>query len=194
MLSHRSAFSGFSTNDIPAAQAFYRDILGVDVSEQDGMLTLKVGAQTVLVYPKDDHKAATYTVLNFEVDDIDRAADELIAAGMELERYEGMPQDERGVMRDNGPPIAWFRDPAGTSCRSFRSTRATPPDHRVPGREPDRERERGWTEPMPGQRTLQVTVRDRHPRASQPAGRAAATDEPADQAQPRSTLRRRRSV
>jgi catechol 2,3-dioxygenase-like lactoylglutathione lyase family enzyme len=113
MLTHRSAFSGFSANDIGAARAFYADALGVDATESDGMLTIKVGSQTVLVYPKDNHEPATYTVLNFEVDDIDRAADELAAAGVELERYDGFGQDARGIMRDDGPPIAWFRDPAG---------------------------------------------------------------------------------
>ncbi len=113
MLTLRSAFSGFSTNDLETARTFYRDTLGIDVTERDGMLTLKIGTQTVLVYPKDDHRAATYTVLNFEVDDIDRAADELLATGVELERYEGQPQDERGIMREYGPPIAWFRDPGG---------------------------------------------------------------------------------
>jgi predicted enzyme related to lactoylglutathione lyase len=113
MLTPRSAFSGFSTNDIPAARSFYADVIGGDVSEDNGMLTLKVGAQTVLIYPKDDHVPATFTVLNFEVDDIDAAVDTLTEGGVSFERYPDFPQDERGVMRGEGPPIAWFKDPGG---------------------------------------------------------------------------------
>jgi catechol 2,3-dioxygenase-like lactoylglutathione lyase family enzyme len=113
MLKLRNAFSGFSTNDIPAAKSFYADVLGVDVAEENGMLTLKIGPQTVLIYPKDDHQPASYTALNFEVDDIAAAADALSAAGVTFERYPDQPQDERGIMREYGPPIAWFKDPAG---------------------------------------------------------------------------------
>jgi predicted enzyme related to lactoylglutathione lyase len=113
MLNMKGAFSGFSTNDIPAAKRFYGETLGLDVTEENGMLTLKIGPQTVLVYPKDDHQPATYTVLNFEVDDVDAAVDSLTASGVSMERYEGQPQDERGIMREWGPPIAWFTDPAG---------------------------------------------------------------------------------
>jgi catechol 2,3-dioxygenase-like lactoylglutathione lyase family enzyme len=116
MLNGKTAFSGFSTNDIPAAQAFYADTLGLDVSEANGMLTLKFpNGHTVLIYPKDDHEPATYTALNLEVDDIDGAVDELVAKGVTFERYGGpdFNQDERGIMRDQGPPIAWFKDPAG---------------------------------------------------------------------------------
>jgi catechol 2,3-dioxygenase-like lactoylglutathione lyase family enzyme len=114
MLSHTGAFSGFSTNDLAAARAFYAETLGLAVEEGEGMLNLQVGGgQRVVIYPKDDHQPATYTVLNFEVPDIDAAVDELVAAGIELQRYEGTPQDDRGVMREWGPPIAWFTDPAG---------------------------------------------------------------------------------
>ena len=114
MLGGNRAFSGFSTNDIPAAKAFYGRTLGLDVSEEDGMLTLKFpGGHAVLIYPKDDHRPATYTALNFEVDDIDDAVERLGAAGVTFERYPGSDQDERGIMRGNGPPIAWFKDPAG---------------------------------------------------------------------------------
>jgi catechol 2,3-dioxygenase-like lactoylglutathione lyase family enzyme len=114
MLSHNGAFSGFSTNDIAAARAFYADTLGITVKEEEGMLNLELaGGQRVLIYPKDDHQPATYTVLNFEVADIDAAVDELTAAGVTLERYEGSPQDARGIVREWGPPIAWFTDPAG---------------------------------------------------------------------------------
>jgi catechol 2,3-dioxygenase-like lactoylglutathione lyase family enzyme len=116
MLSDRPAFSGFSTDDIPKAKAFYADTLGLDVTEADGMLTLKFpGGHTVLIYPKgDDHQPATYTVLNIQVTDIDRAVDDLTAAGVTFERYgEAAGQDERGIARGYGPPIAWFKDPAG---------------------------------------------------------------------------------
>ena len=114
MLSHTGAFSGFSTNDLAAARAFYADTLGLAVEEGEGMLNLQLGGgQRVLIYPRDDHQPATYTVLNFEVPDIDAAVDELEATGIRLERYEGTPQDDRGVMREWGPPIAWFTDPAG---------------------------------------------------------------------------------
>jgi catechol 2,3-dioxygenase-like lactoylglutathione lyase family enzyme len=114
MLKDTPAFSGFSTSDIEAARTFYRDTLGVDVSDEMGMLNLKLaGGQRVIVYPKDDHQPATYTCLNFEVADIDRAVDGLSGKGITFERYEGLEQDERGIMRQYGPPIAWFKDPAG---------------------------------------------------------------------------------
>lgn len=114
MLKDATAFSGFSTDDIGAAKAFYADTLGVPVEEESGMLSLALaGGQRVLIYPKDDHQPATFTVLNFEVSDIDAAVDELAGRGVEFLRYEGLPQDERGIAREYGPPIAWFADPAG---------------------------------------------------------------------------------
>ena len=115
MLTDSRAFSGFSANDIAKAKEFYSQTLGLDVTEEDGMLTLKLGGgQTVLIYPKDDHEPATYTTLNFPVKDIDAAVDALTSRGIEFERYgEGFDQDERGVARGVGPPIAWFKDPAG---------------------------------------------------------------------------------
>ena len=116
IIKNSRAFSGFSTDDIPKAKEFYGTTLGLDVSEENGMLTLKFpGGHTVLIYPKgDDHEPATFTVLNIEVDDIDRAVDELTGAGITFERYgEVAQQDERGIARDIGPPIAWFKDPAG---------------------------------------------------------------------------------
>ena len=115
MLNGSRAFSGFSSNDIPAAKDFYGGTLGLDVSEENGMLTLKFpGGHTVLIYPKDDHQPATYTCLNFEVDDIDAAVDRLTSAGVTFEHYgEAAGQDERGIAREYGPPIAWFKDPAG---------------------------------------------------------------------------------
>ena len=118
MFTHSHAFSGFSVDDIARARAFYSETLGLDVSEANSMLTLRLaGGGRVLLYPKEDHRPATFTVLNLPVDDIDAAVDELAAAGVTLERYEGMPQDEKGIARppspEYGPPIAWFRDPAG---------------------------------------------------------------------------------
>lgn len=114
MLKDSHAYSGFSTNDIDAAREFYSTTLGLDVSEENGMLTVSLaGGGRVLIYPKDDHQPATYTVLNFPVEDIDAAVDALTDEGVAFERYEGLNQDERGVMRGYGPPIAWFTDPAG---------------------------------------------------------------------------------
>ena len=115
MLTDSHAFSGFSSDDIPKAKEFYGGTLGLEVEEQDGMLTLKLGGgANVIVYPKDNHEPATYTMLNFPVKDIDAAVDELTRSGVEFERYgESFDQDERGIMRGSGPPIAWFNDPAG---------------------------------------------------------------------------------
>jgi catechol 2,3-dioxygenase-like lactoylglutathione lyase family enzyme len=110
------AFSGYSVDDIPKARAFYGDTLGLDVAEANGLLEMRLGSgATVLLYPKDDHVPATFTVLNFPVDDIDAAVDELAAAGIAFERYPqfGEP-DAKGVYRGlEGPEIAWFTDPAG---------------------------------------------------------------------------------
>ena len=114
MLGESKAFSGFAVDDIEAARGFYGDTLGLTVTEENGMLTLQLaGDRPTLIYPKDDHEPATYTILNFPVDDIDAAAEGLMERGVALEIYEGAPQDEKGIMREYGPPIAWFRDPAG---------------------------------------------------------------------------------
>jgi catechol 2,3-dioxygenase-like lactoylglutathione lyase family enzyme len=116
MLKDSHAFSGFSTDDIPKAKAFYEGTLGLDVTEENGALNLKFpGGQTVFIYPKGDaHQPATFTVLNFPVDDIEATVDRLVAAGVTFERYQGMDQDERGIATDeDGPRIAWFTDPAG---------------------------------------------------------------------------------
>ena len=114
MLGSSEAFSGFSVDDIPAAKRFYGDTLGLEVTEANGMLTLHpAGGATILVYPKPDHTPATFTILNFPVDDIDAAVDELGRRGVEFQRYEGSSQDEKGIQRGVGPPIAWFADPAG---------------------------------------------------------------------------------
>ncbi|MET8349399.1 MULTISPECIES: VOC family protein [unclassified Micromonospora] len=117
MFTDTKAFSGFSVDDTGRAERFYGETLGLRVTRDDamgGLLTLHIaGDRPVLVYPKNDHTPATYTVLNFPVDDIDRAVDGLIARGVHFARYDGMPQDEKGVMRGQGPAIAWFTDPAG---------------------------------------------------------------------------------
>lgn len=115
MFKSRSAFSGFSTNDIPKANQFYTSTLGIEVSEEMGMLSLTwPNGHTVVIYPKDDHEPASFTVLNLQVDDVDAAVDELTAAGVEFEQYGAdAGQDERGIARGYGPPIAWFKDPAG---------------------------------------------------------------------------------
>ena len=115
MLKESKAYSGFSVDDIAAAKAFYGDTLGVEVTEHDGMLTLKLGSGArVLVYPKPNHEPATFTVLNFPVADIEAAVDELTGKGVAFEQYTGeIATDERGIMRQGGPLIAWFKDPAG---------------------------------------------------------------------------------
>ncbi|WP_440697043.1 VOC family protein [Clavibacter nebraskensis] len=112
-----TAFSGFSVDDVPTALAFYRGTLGLDVEEvpEMGMLRLVLpgsGAR-VLVYPKPDHVPAAFTILNLAVDDVEAAVVELDRRGVAMAVFEGMPTDARGIMRGNGPDIAWFRDPAG---------------------------------------------------------------------------------
>jgi predicted enzyme related to lactoylglutathione lyase len=108
------AFSGFSVDDIASAKRFYGETLGVPVSEEDGLLTLHIaGDRNTMVYPKEHHTPATFTILNFPVDDIEVAVEELNARGIEFEHYEGMVQDENGILRAGGPLIAWFKDPAG---------------------------------------------------------------------------------
>lgn len=111
------AYSGFSVDDVAAAKAFYADVLGLKVTEEYGMLTLHIeGSNGVLVYPKgEQHTPATFTVLNFPVDDIETAVDELASRGVEFQRYpeQGSDMDEKGIFRGGGPFIAWFTDPAG---------------------------------------------------------------------------------
>lgn len=121
MFKNSKAFSGFSVDDIEAAKKFYGETLGLPVEEQGGMgleLSLGSGAK-VFIYPKPNHQPATYTVLNFPVADVDKAVDELTAKGVAFEHYdEGMMKtDDKGIARpsspDQGPTIAWFKDPAG---------------------------------------------------------------------------------
>lgn len=118
MFAPKSAFSGFSVDDLGKARAFYSETLGLTVNEEPAGLSLHLpGDLVVFVYPKDDHQPATFTILNFEVDDIDAAVDALRGMGVQFERYEGIPADEKGIARgraaNRGPDIAWFKDPAG---------------------------------------------------------------------------------
>jgi catechol 2,3-dioxygenase-like lactoylglutathione lyase family enzyme len=116
MLKDSKAFSGFSVNDIPKAKKFYGETLGLEVSESDGVLTLRLaGGASVLIYPKPNHTPATFTILNFPVDSVDKAVDELTKRGVRFEIYNqpDLKTDKRGIHRDGGPTIAWFKDPAG---------------------------------------------------------------------------------
>ena len=116
MLKESKAFSGFSANDIPKAKDFYGQTLGLEVSEDHGLLTLHLaGGHKVLVYPKPNHVPATFTVLNFPVKNVDQAVDELKKRGVRFEIYNlpDLKTDEKGIMRGKGPTIAWFKDPAG---------------------------------------------------------------------------------
>jgi predicted enzyme related to lactoylglutathione lyase len=126
MLHDSHAFSGFSTNDIEKARTFYGETLGLDITEQMGVLNVSfAGGGVTVIYPKDDHEPATFTVLNFPVDDIDAAVDRLVAAGVTMERYEGLGQDERGIAREYPPLIAWFKDPAGNILSVLESGRSS---------------------------------------------------------------------
>ncbi len=117
MFANTKATNGFAVDDIEAAKRFYGETLGLGftvLSEEFGVSSIQLaGGRDTVVYVKPDFVPATYTILNFEVDDIDGAVDELGAKGVELERYEGFEQDEKGIARGPGPSIAWFKDPAG---------------------------------------------------------------------------------
>ena len=116
MLENSKAFSGFASGDIGKAKEFYTKTLGLKVTEEHSLLTLHLaGGNNVLIYPKPNHVPATFTVLNFPVDDVDRAVDELKQRGVRFEHYDqgDLKTDEKGIMRGNGPTIAWFKDPAG---------------------------------------------------------------------------------
>jgi len=113
MFNNTKAFSGFAVDDVDKAREFYGETLGLNTSVENDLLTLHIaGDRPTLAYPRPDHKPAEYTILNFPVEDIEAAVDELGSRGVEFERYEGFDQDERGIHRV-GPPIAWFKDPAG---------------------------------------------------------------------------------
>jgi predicted enzyme related to lactoylglutathione lyase len=116
MFGTTKAFSGFAVDDIAQAKEFYSETLGLEVTEENGLLTLHIaGDRPVLVYPKPDHTPASFTILNFPVEDIEAAVDQLAARGVDFMRYEGTPiaTDEKGIFRGGGPLIAWFTDPAG---------------------------------------------------------------------------------
>jgi catechol 2,3-dioxygenase-like lactoylglutathione lyase family enzyme len=115
MFKDANAFSGFSVDDLDRAKLFYEATLGLEVSESPAGLEVQLGSGgRVFVYPKGNHEPATFTVLNFPVANIEQAVDELTAAGVRFERYDGMESDERGISRGGGGPnIAWFKDPAG---------------------------------------------------------------------------------
>jgi catechol 2,3-dioxygenase-like lactoylglutathione lyase family enzyme len=116
MLRDSKAFGGFSAGDIQTAKKFYSETLGLDVTESHGVVTLRLaGGHKVLIYPKPNHVPATFTVLNFPVKDVDLAVDELTKRGVRFEMYDlrNLKTDKKGIMRGNGPTIAWFKDPAG---------------------------------------------------------------------------------
>jgi catechol 2,3-dioxygenase-like lactoylglutathione lyase family enzyme len=114
MFENTKAFSGFAVDDLQKARDFYAETLGLKTSEEHALLTLHLaGDRDTLVYQKPDYTPATYTILNFPVEDIDKAVDELAGRGVRFERYDGFEQDEKGIFRDEGPYIAWFKDPAG---------------------------------------------------------------------------------
>jgi catechol 2,3-dioxygenase-like lactoylglutathione lyase family enzyme len=114
MFTDSRAYSGIAVTNLDAARKFYGETLGLRTTEEYGLLWLKLaGDRDTLVYPQPEATPASYTILNFEVDDIDRAVEELSARGVRFERYAGMDQDENGVFRQEGPFIAWFKDPSG---------------------------------------------------------------------------------
>jgi len=116
MLADSKAFSGFAVDDLDKAREFYGETLGLRTSilDEGNLMTLHLAdGRDTLVYAKPDFAPATYTILNFQVDDVDEAVDELANRGVRFERYDGFDQDEKGIARGNGPNIAWFKDPAG---------------------------------------------------------------------------------
>ena len=116
MLQNSKAFSGFSVDDIQKAKEFYGETLGLDVSEDNGLLMLRLaGDRTAVIYPKPNHLPATFTVLNFPVDDVGEMVIKLAARGVRFEIYNrpDLQTDEQGISRGEGPVIAWFKDPAG---------------------------------------------------------------------------------
>ncbi len=116
MFRNNQAFSGFAVNDISKAKEFYGQVLGLEVTEVNGMLELEIAnGNKVLVYPKPNHIPASFTILNFPVNDIEQAVDSLIQAGVQFEIYNEaeLKTDEKGISRGGGPNIAWFKDPAG---------------------------------------------------------------------------------
>jgi catechol 2,3-dioxygenase-like lactoylglutathione lyase family enzyme len=114
MFADTKAYSGFAVPDVEEAKRFYGETLGLRVSEEDGLLQLHItGDRDIVVYPKPDHTPASFTILNFPVEDVEGTVDALAGRGVRFERYEGFDQDDKGIARNAGPMIAWFRDPAG---------------------------------------------------------------------------------
>lgn len=117
MFTNTKAFSGFAVDDLQKARTFYEETLGLKTSSPDDgnvLLTLHLaGGRDTIVYLKPDFVPATYTILNFQVGDVEKAVDELTSRGVQFERYEGLGQDDKGIARGQGPQIAWFKDPAG---------------------------------------------------------------------------------
>jgi catechol 2,3-dioxygenase-like lactoylglutathione lyase family enzyme len=116
LLKNSEIFSTFAVPDINQAKRFYGETLGLDVRDAEmGNIEIRAKGAPVTVYPKPDHKPAVFTVLNFPVDDVDQAVDELTSAGVKFEHYTttDIKTDAKGIARGNGPSIAWFRDPAG---------------------------------------------------------------------------------
>jgi len=114
MFENTKAYSGIAVHDLPTARKFYGETLGLRTSEEYGLMWLHLaGGRDTLVYQSPDLTPASYTILNFEVDDIDQAVDGLLARGVRFERYDGLSQDDKGVFREQGPYIAWFKDPSG---------------------------------------------------------------------------------
>ena len=120
MFADTKAYSGFAVDDLAKAREFYGEKLGINVEtldEENGLLSLELegGKRPTLVYAKPGHQPADYTILNFPVEDIDAAVDELASRGVDFERYDEFEQDEKGIARGPGPHIAWFKDPAGNT-------------------------------------------------------------------------------
>jgi catechol 2,3-dioxygenase-like lactoylglutathione lyase family enzyme len=115
IFSKAKVFTSFSARDLKAVKEFYSRKLGLDVSETKEGLEMNIGGNAVFIYPKENHTPATFTILNFPVDNIDEAVDELERLGVEMEHYnqKDLKTDKRGIMRGNGPTIAWFKDPDG---------------------------------------------------------------------------------
>jgi len=118
MFKDTKAFSGFSVNDMQKAKEFYQGKLGIEVSENEmGITTLHIsGGNKIIIYPKPNHQPATFTILNFPVNDVEKTVDELISRGITFEQYgEPIKTDAKGILRGDGrgPDIAWFKDPAG---------------------------------------------------------------------------------
>jgi catechol 2,3-dioxygenase-like lactoylglutathione lyase family enzyme len=125
MLGDSKAFSGFAAPDLAKVKEFYGRVLGLKVTEEHGLLTVHLaGGNNVLIYPKADHVPATFTILNFPVANVDQAVDELSKRGVRFETYDGpeIKTDEKGIMRGNGPTIAWFKDPAGNILSVLEAT------------------------------------------------------------------------